>query len=77
MLVKLFIRHCVCGCGCGCGCVINHFPLSDVIGDFIAGIVIIPLADDFFGFWVVQGGEGVVGQLAKQVLGAVDFKRVK
>jgi hypothetical protein len=24
----------------------------------------------------VQGGEGVVGQLANQVLGAVDFKRI-
>ena len=48
-----------------------------MVGDFITGLVVVPLAHDLFGGRVVQGGEGVVGQLANQVLGAVDFKWVK
>ena len=47
-----------------------------MVGDFITGFVVVPLAHDLFGDRVVQRGEGVVGQLANQVLGAVDFKRI-
>jgi len=36
--------------------------------------VVVPLAYNLFGDRVVQRGEGLVGELAKQVLGAVDFK---
>jgi hypothetical protein len=39
--------------------------------------VVVPLAHDFFGGWVVKRGEGLVGELAHQVLGAVDFKWVE
>ena len=76
MLVKLFIRHGVRGLCCAEPGAVDHFKLGSVVSDFITGLVVVPLAHDLFGGGVVQGGEGVVGQLANQVLGAVDFKRV-
>ena len=48
-----------------------------MVGDFITGLVVVPLAHELFGLGVVQGGEGLVGQFANQVLCAVDFKGVK
>jgi hypothetical protein len=42
---------------------------------FVLCRVVVPLAHDLVGRRVVQGGEGLVGELANQVLGAVDFKR--
>jgi hypothetical protein len=36
--------------------------------------IIVPLTHDFFGLWVVQGGEGLAGEFAKEVFLAVDFK---
>jgi len=77
VLVKLFIRHGVRGLRGLRGLrAVDHFKLGNVVGDFITGLVVVPLAHDLFGGGVVQGGEGVVGQLANQVLGAVDFKRI-
>lgn len=72
MLVKLFIRHGVRGL-----CAVDHFKLGNVVSDFITGLVVVPLAHDLFGVGIVQSGEGLVGQLANQVLGAVDFKRME
>ena len=45
--------------------------------DFVLGCVVVPLAHDLFGLGVVQGGEGLVGELANQVFVAVDFKGVE
>jgi len=58
-------------------CVINHFKLGNVVGDFITGLVIVPLAHDLFGRRVVQRGEGLIGQFANEVFLTVDFKRVE
>lgn len=48
-----------------------------MVGDFITGLVVVPLAHDLFGVRVVQCGEVVVGQLAHQVFLTVDFKGVE
>lgn len=45
--------------------------------NFVLGCVVVPLAHDLFGLGVVQGGEGLVGELANQELCAVDFNRVE
>ena len=45
--------------------------------NFVLGCVVVPLAHDLFGIGVVQGGEGLVGELANQVFVAVYFKGVE
>ncbi len=65
MLVKLFIRDRVCVCVCVCW------------KDFVVGGVIVPFPHNLLGFRVVQRGECVVGELAKEVPGAVDFKGIE
>jgi hypothetical protein len=44
---------------------------------FVLGGVIVPPSDHLLGIGIVQGGEGLIGELAKEVPGAIDFKRVK
>ena len=89
MLLPLLVGHCGGGGGGGGVCgrggkhfgvaegAINHFKLGNVVGDFIPGLVIVPLAHDLFGVGVVQGGEELIGELANQVFFPVDFKRVE
>lgn len=40
---------------------------------FILRGMVVPLAHDLVGGWVVQRGEGLVGEFAKEVFLAVDF----
>ena len=45
--------------------------------NFILRGIIVPLAHNFFSLGVMNRGEGLVGELAHQVLCAVDFKWVE
>lgn len=50
--------------------------MSNVVGDFIPGYVVVPLAHNSFGHRIMQRRESVVRQLANLVIDAVDLKRI-
>lgn len=50
--------------------------MSNVVGDFIPGYVVVPLAHNSFGHRIMQRRESVVRQLANIVIDAVDLKRI-